>query len=129
MRFSSRFPRLVAFAGSLLIPIPSYIAIIALWDRGIVRGGVIVLVLLFGGLLGAAASASSRSITRGGIAAWATAGLGIPWLALVVLTSGFALISAPLLLIYGSMVFWGATVGRKRFDEPKLPEAGHGLRP
>jgi len=106
MKIFKRYPRSTAFVFSFLAPSTTYLGLV-LFAGGGAPWLAVALVPLLGFALGMLVSNAAGPVTPGRITVSALLGLTIPWLLLVMITLGVALIGAPLLLAYAVAVHLG----------------------
>jgi hypothetical protein len=116
MTYLQRFPRLVAFLVSLVAPVSLYMGGVFLLGPEVSRLALVVLVLILGFVLGFALFTQDEAATATGITLSALGGIFLSWVPVVVLTIGFALIAAPLLLAYAGTVYLGLRTAKKKWS-------------
>lgn len=107
-------PRAIAFFFSLLVPAAVYLGLFLAIGPVAPQLLLALLVVGLGFLLGLGLSGLARPGQRTGVTAAATAGLLVGWVVVVVLTWGFALRGAPVLLAYAAACHLGQRIGSFR---------------
>lgn len=103
-------PRLLAFLFSLVVPASAYLALLIALGAAAPHLGMALAIVAMGLALGLVLAPLAGSLTAVQITVAATAGLFLGWLAVVVLTWGFALQGAPALFAYAAACHIGQLV-------------------